>query len=400
MKRTSTVFMLSAVMVLFLFASCKKTDINPATSTAESSIENKMSENGANPDEAIFKTLPNATTNNHFYIESNKKSKNTILVFAQQQNGQLVLKDEVSSGGYGYGEALGSQSALAVSKNYNLLFAVNAGSGSISSFRINENTGALQLLFTASSNGQLPVSLSVHENKLFVLNAISSSICGYSFTPDGFLTKIEGAEHNLSAVNADGAQIKFQPDGAALYVTEKATNKIDKFILDKNGAVTASIIIQSQGVEPFGFDYARNNRFLVVSNAANGFSGAGSCTSYKFTNAGLSDVNGAVSNFETAPCWVATAKFGVFAFVSNTGTNNLSSYYIDANGALTLIKAVAAADGKAPIDIAVSDDNRFVYVIYSGSHTVAAYKRKPSGIIEFVDKVTTLPDFAAGLVTD
>ena len=111
----------------------------------------------------------------------------------------------------------------------------------------------------------------------------------------------------------------------------------------------------------------------------------------------LTDINGAVSNYESAPCWVATTRFGVFGFVANTASNNLSSYYIDKDGALTLIKAVAAADGSKPIDVAVSPDNRYVYSIYSGSHILVSYKRGGAGEIVFSDKVTSLPPFAAGL---
>lgn len=389
-----------AMITVLAFTSCKKTDVNPNTSSSQSSLQDMISENGTNPDEVIFSNATNNVSSlNHFYIESNKKSKNTIYVFTQKQTGQIVLEDEVASGGYGTGISLGSQGALCVSKDYDLLFAVNPGSNSVSSFRINPNTGGLKLLFTATTNGQLPNSVTVYGNKLFVLNNLSSSICGYTFSANGFLSPIAGSEHNLSGVNVDAPQIKFQPDGYAIYVTEKETNLIDKFSLNDKGAITSAIQIPSQGVEPFGFDYARENKYMVVSNAGNGSSGAGSATSYKFTNSGLDNINGAVSNFETAPCWVATTKHGAFAFVANAGSNNISSYYIDRNGVLTLIKAVAAQDGKTPLDLAVSSDNKFVYSFYSGSHSVVVYKRMPAGVIEYADKVTVLPAFAAGLAT-
>lgn len=398
MKLKSNVILLTAIVTMLTFAACKKTDVAPLTTESQSSLEVKMSENGTNPDEAIFSNpVSNVSSLNHFYIESNKKNKNTIFVFTQKPNGQIVLEDEVASGGYGSGEGLGSQGALCVSKDYNLLFAVNPGSNSVSSFRINSNTGGLKLLFTATTNGQLPNSVTVHGNKLFVLNNLSSSICGFTFSANGFISPIPGSEHKLSGMNVDAPQIKFQPDGYAIYVTEKKTDLIDKFSLNDDGAVTSVIQIPSHGVEPFGFDYAREGKYMIVSNAGDGASGAGSTTSYKFTNSGLDDINGAVSNYETAPCWVATTKHGAFAFVANAGSNSISSYYIDRNGVLTLIKAVAAQDGKVPLDLAVSPDNKFVYSFYSGSHSVVAYKRMPAGVIEYADKVTVLPAYAAGL---
>lgn len=384
----------SAIITVSAFTSCSKTENNLVP--ASTSLSEKISENGSNPDEAIFSKSASTAAPNHFYIESNKRSKNTILVFSQGSNGQLILNDEVTSGGYGSGEVLGSQGALAISKDYNLLFAVNAGSNSISSFRINSNTGGLTLLFTVYTNGQLPNSVTVHGNKLYVLNNLSSSINGYTFTSNGFLSPIAGSDHNLSGMHVDAPEIKFQPDGYAVYVTEKETNLIDKFSLNDKGAITSAIQIQSHGIEPFGFDYARDNRYMIVSNAANGFSGAGSVTSYNFTPQGLTDINEA-GDFETAPCWVATTRYGVFAFIANAASNNISSYYIDRTGVLTLIKPVAAADGKTPLDLSVSADNRFVYVIYSGSHSVVAYNRRAAGAIEYTDKVTTLPEYAVGL---
>ncbi len=388
----------SAVFAVLAFTSCSKTENKPPLASQDASLQNKVSENGTNPDEAIFSADAGAVASpSYFYTESNKRSGNTILVFSQTSNGQIILNDEVKSGGYGLGEGLGSQGAVAVSKEYNLLFAVNGGSNSVSSFRINKNTGGLTLLFTVYSLGNLTNSITVNKDKLYVLNTGTSNICGFTFSANGFLKKIEGSTHDLSGLGADARQIKFQPDGAAVYVTEKATNLIDKFSLDNNGAVVSAKNIQSNGIEPFGFDFARNNKFMIVTNAAGSASGAGSATSYKISASGLTDVNGPVGDYGTAPCWAATTKFGTFAFVANTQSNNLSSYYIDTDGTLTLIHGIAAADGKKPIDVAVSTDNKYVYAIYSGSHSIVAYKRKPAGVIELADKVSAIPDFAAGL---
>lgn len=401
MKFTSNISGLSAIFAVLLFTACNKTDIKqPASTTqnAEISLQDKMLENGENPDEAIFARSDDKNLPNHFYIETNYKSGNSILVFTQKSSGQLILNDEVRSGGYGNGKVLGSQGALCVDKENNLLFAVNAGSNSISSFSIDPSSGGLNLLSTAYTDGQIPNSLTVYGNKLYVLNNLSSNINGYTYTADGSMTPIAGSTHNLSGMNVDAPQIKFSPDGLALYVTEKKTNIIDEFTLDQNGNVISSVQITSHGVEPFGFDYARENQYMIVSNSANGFSGAGSATSYKFTATGLDNIGVPVSNFQSAPCWVATTKHGVYAFVTNTATNNISSYYVAPNGGLTLIKTIAAQnDGKAPLDIAVSADNRYVYQFYSGSYSVVSYKRMPAGEIEYSDKVNALPKTAAGL---
>ncbi len=402
MKVKNHILSITVITAVCTMAACNKMDnklLLPATASQAISSEQMTSENGNNPDELSLQSNATSSAESYLYTESNNAKGNTIIEFTQKIDGSLINRNEFASGGYGIGAGLGSQGALCISRDMNLLFAVNAGSGTISSFRIRRN-GTLQLLFTLSSNGVLPNSLTVHGNILYVLNTVSSAVCGFTVEANGFFSKIPGSEHNLSSISVDAPQISFQPDGKAVYITEKATNIIDKFDLDNNGAISSVRQIPSIGVTPFGFDFSRRARAMVVSNAANGFSGAGSCTAYKSNGyGGLKAVNSAVSDYETAPCWVATTQYGSFAFVSNTGTNNISSYYVDTTGALTLLKAVAAQNGTKPIDITVSHDNKYVYNVNSGSHTISEYKRMPAGAIALIGAVTTLPTYAAGLVS-
>jgi 6-phosphogluconolactonase len=101
------------------------------------------------------------------YTESNDAGQNTILTYVQNSNGKLSFLRSTASGGRGSGAALGSQGALAFDGvQVHWLFAVNAGSNSISSFSVDDN-GGLTLADTVSSNGILPVSLTFR-NKFFV----------------------------------------------------------------------------------------------------------------------------------------------------------------------------------------------------------------------------------------
>ncbi len=399
MKTLHYLFVLS--IAFLLLASCNKSDTNllPQTSAANTATDKLTSENGNNPDELALQTAASLTSS-YLYTESNAKGGNIIIEFTQTGNGLLINRNEFASGGRGTGEALNSQGALCVSRDMNLLFAVNAGSNTISSFRIQPN-GALRLLFTLNSNGNLPRSLAIHGNILYVLNEQSANICGFTVDANGFFSKIAGSVHNLSSLTGvDAPQIGFEPDGKAVYVTEKATNLIDKFDLDDNGAITSAMYIPSTGITPFGFDFSLRAKAMVVSNAANGATGAGSSTSYQLNGTGgLKAVNGAVGNFETSSCWLSATKYGSFAFVSNTSSNNISSYYIDTDGALTLLKPVAAQDGSKPIDIVVSYDDKYIYNINSGSHTLSEYKRFPGGTLKLIGAITSLPQYAVGLVS-
>jgi 6-phosphogluconolactonase (cycloisomerase 2 family) len=179
-----------------------------------------------------------------------------------------------------------------------------------------------------------------------------------------------------------------------VYVTEKAANIIASFAIDTMGVASPGVFTPSVGNNPYGFDFA-HQRFLVVSNAEGGNAGASSATSY--TDA-VQAVNGAVSDSGTAACWLATDKNGFNAYVSNAGSNNISSYSINpGNGHLALLMA-SAATPMHPIDIMVSGSNLYVYVISATNNTIEEYSRGANGTLTSIGTLTGLPATDAGLV--
>ena len=396
MKKTQGFWAIA--MLMLLFGACKKENqLSPTQNTISTSLQDMISENGNNPDEAIFTSNAEAAEVGYLYTESNAAMQNSILVFKKDETGMLTMQQQVNSGGAGLGAGLGSQGALVLNETHEWLFAVNAGDNTVSSFSVAAD-GNLTLKHTAASGGTVPNSVTVHGNILYVLNNGSSSICGFTVGADGELTKIEGSWHALSDTAVDAPQISFEPTGHALYVTEKATNKIDRFTLNETGGIASADFMPSTGETPFGFDYGRNKHFLIVSNAVGGLEDAGSCTSYSLSaNGMLNDRNGVVPNFQGAPCWVATTKHGIFAYIGNTASNSISSYYISETGNLYLINAIAALAGLATIDLIVSKDNRYTYAIGAVSHTLEAFERKPFGQLHHIGTVTSLPEFVVGL---
>ncbi|MGH2649558.1 MAG: lactonase family protein [Ginsengibacter sp.] len=401
------------IAIMFIVGACNKnadknimqTDDHPKTVT-----EAMMSENGANPDEQSITTesavasgsnIESATSfgNGHYvYTESNEAANNRILVYKISWNGSLHYEGSTASGGAGTGAGLGSQGALVLDKNHNWLFAVNAGSNSVSSFKVN-NDGSLTLAHTESSGGTGPNSVSVYGNMLYVLNHGSDNIHGFWIGSGGTLTNIQGSTQSLSATSVDAPQISFTPNGDWIVVTEKATNIISTFRVKNNGSVNPGIFTPSVGQTPFGFDFSRN-RFMIVSNAVGGAAGAGSATSYITGSNGVpKDINGAVPDLQAAPCWFATTKFGRFAYTTNTATNNISSYYVAPWGGLYLVQSEAAKTDMGPLDIVVATNNYYVYELNSKSNTIGGYHRKFFGGLEFINSASGLPAAATGLAT-
>ena len=379
-------FFLPVALVLFLL-SCQKENQQMPASNSPAAVSNKS---GAidlrNPDEKMLSTEI-TSPGGYLYSESNDGILNKIIIYKQGTDGTLTWWKEVASGGKGTGAGLGSQGAVCMSENHKWLFAVNAGSNSFSVFSIQEN-GDLTLRATVSSMGEKPNSITTYGKLVYVLNNTSSTICGFTFN-NGVLMKTAGSPHNLSGLNVDAPQIMFEPDGSGVVVTEKATNLVDVFKLDAAGGIVSVVYNQSTGATPFGFSYAR--KFLVVSDA-----GDGACTSYKERGSGiLHAVNGAVPDFEAAPCWVATTKYGFYAYTANAGSNTLSAYYVDSTGALSFIKSVTS--GLKPLDLIVSRDNKYLYNINANSQTIGAFKRITGGDLKAIGDVK-LATYAAGLI--
>jgi len=397
MKITSKLLMATVVF----FAACQKENTTtkaPVHSSDVNVSEAMLRENGNNPDENVLNAEGTSLAKGHIYIQSNDAAGNAILVYNQQQDGKLAWASTTGSGGNGSGAGLGSQSAVAINADNTLLFAVNAGSNSVSSFKIKKD-GSIELISTINSGGKLPVSVAVHKDLVYVVNSMSANISGYTIDADGNFTKIQGSKKALSDITALPAQIAFSPEGNSLLVTEKITNKISSFSLDANGAVAKSAYTNAVGVQPFGFNFSRG-RYMIVSNASQGADNASTCTSYQDLYLHVKDVNGAVPNYQSASCWVATTKFGRYAYVTNAKTNNIVSYYVNFFGAIFYIPWSPAPAGSAPTDITVSADNQFVYNINSGDHTISEFQRSLFGTLQPIGTVTSIPMFASGLAAN
>ena len=199
---------------------------------------------------------------------------------------------------------------------------------------------------------------------------------------NGTLTPLAGSTQPLiGGVAADPAQIGFSSDGSLLVVTEKAGNRIDTYTIDDDGLPSAPIDNPSNGMTPFGFEFNHSGT-LVVSEAFGGAANASAASSYSASDTGiLSVVSGSVANSQTASCWVVIPNNGKFAFVSNTGSGTISSYGIGSDETLTLVNSVAGTTGmgSSPIDMTLSNNSRFLFVLAAGSQSVVSFRVKKTG---------------------
>lgn len=331
------------------------------------------------------------------YTESNDATANAVFAYNRAADGTLTPLDVYATNGIGTGAGLGNQGALAMDAPKQLLFAVNAGDSSISTFEMHAD-GSLVLISKVASGGATPVSVTVSGDSVYVLNAgnatSAANIAGFHIDAGG-LTAVAGSTQPLSAATPGPAQIAFSPSGGLLVVSEKGTNKLDTYVVT-GGKAAEPHVQTSAGTTPFGFAFDANG-LLIVSEAAGGATGASTASSYTMTaNGVLTAVSSRIASSQSAACWIAIA--GTHAYASNTHSDDLSSYTIGANGTLTLDAGSAATTGGGPTDSAVTSSGDLLYVIDAGTATLSSYAIASDGSLGRKPDFVGIPEHATGLV--
>jgi 6-phosphogluconolactonase len=337
----------------------------------------------------------NPDNTGYVYTMSNDAGTNSVLIYKQEANGRLKYKATVNSGGAGNGMGLGSQGALALDRKHRQLYAVNPGGNSVSAFKVSQN-GMLTLSQTIAVEGSTPVSVTVHHSLLYVVNG-GGNICGFKIAQDGSLAKIDGSSRPLSMPTAGPAEILFKPDGSLLVVTEKATNKIAIFKVNSGGVAQPGEFHDAQAETPFGFVFAGRDR-LIITNAFGGAPDASTITSFSVGGHGSLNLISNIPDHEAAACWVVLTKDQDYAFVTNTGSNSISSLKVKNNGSLELVDSVAVSTGGAPTDIILSGNGKYAYNVNSMSHSIGQYKILNNGRLQSLGDLPGLPVAAAGIV--
>lgn len=337
--------------------------------------------------------------NKHVYILSNDVTYNTVLAYRRASNGTLTYSTSYLTGGTGTGGGLGNQGALFVDEGRKVLLTVNPGSNSISSFRITENGGELDLKSTISSRGTTPVSITMENDIVYVLNAGGSgNISGFRLGNNAKLTAIPNSTRSLSSNAAGAAQISFVNNGKVVAITEKATNKIITYTINEWGVPGMMHSVNSSTATPFGFATG-NNGNIFVSEAAGGAPAASKLSSYHISNNGsISLLTGSVGASQSAACWVVITNNGKYAYTTNTASNNLTNFDINKNtGAIAVNTAIAATSGMGPIDADLSNNSKYLYVLNAGSHSISVYKVENDGSLNNIQTVNGVPAGSTGL---
>jgi len=325
------------------------------------------------------------------FVQTDNTAGNQVVAYNRAADGALSLAGTYNTGGLGgqltgsVVDHLASQGSLTASPDGSTLYAVNAGSNTVSVFAVRGDQLALREV--VPSGGTFPVSVAVHGNLVDVVNAENGgSVQGFaSFF--GYLFAVPGSNRPLGLnpsatpqfVNTPG-QVAFSPDGSQLIVTTKANGSdIDVFGVGRFGTLTPSPVVNSEpGAVPFAvsFDAAGH---VVVAEA-----GSDALATFRLSPSGTVTPIDSVATGQAATCWVAQAQG--FFFASNAGSATVSGYASAANGQLTLIGQTGTDPGT--VDAAPSTGGQYLYVQTGGNGIVDEYRVNPAGTLTEFGSVT------------
>jgi 6-phosphogluconolactonase len=335
------------------------------------------------------------------FTSTNGTAGNEVLVFDDTASG-LQLRQRIATQGTGTGGGLGSQGAVTLSGDGRFLFVVNAGSHSVSTFRVGAR--GLRLMSVVPSGGLAPTSVTEMGGLVFVLNTMGAGgVMGFA-NLRGRLLPIANSARGLSASGGTApAQVGFTDDGDTLVVAERATNLLTTYRVMDDASLSPPQANASAGMTPFGFAFDKRGT-LLVSEAFGGAANASALSSYRFADAAPQTpvvISASVGTQQSAACWVAITPNGRFAYVTNTGSGTTSLYRIARDGRVALVQSVAAGTaGTGPIDAYVSENGRKLFVLNGRVQQIAAYRIASDGTLTAVGGASALPVGSVGLAAN
>jgi 6-phosphogluconolactonase (cycloisomerase 2 family) len=334
---------------------------------------------------------PPYRSNHPVFVQTDNLAGNQVIAYDQGRDGSLTEVGAYATDGLGGAlegsvvDHLASQGSLTYDAENGLLYAVNAGSDTVSVFAVSGDRLALRQVI--GSGGSFPVSVAVSHGLVYVLNAEEGGTLQGFQVGFGRLFPIPGSSRSLGLNPTETpqfthtpGQVAFSPDGSKVIVTTKGNGSdIDVFGVQAFGRLSSTPVVNSEpGTVPFAvtFDQAGD---LIVSQA-----GTNSVTSYALHHDGTVTPLSTVATGEEATCWVVLA--GNVVYASNAGSAALSNVGIGAGAQLSLLGTTETSGGS--VDAAVAANGRVLYVQGGAAGTVDAFSIGAQGALTKVGTVT------------
>lgn len=349
--------------------------------------------------EHLTATLPaqrhGAFDSHAVFVQNDDPTGNAVVAYTRLASGALTERGEYATGGRGgmlagsVVDHLASEGSLGYDDG--LLVAVNAGSDTITTFAVaGDRLIRLQVL---PAGGSFPVSVAMHGDRVFVLDARGGgAVQGYLRVGDR-LVPVPAWHRGLGLdptqtpeFTSTPGQIGFTPDGRQLVVTTKnGSDSVLVYGVGPFGLTQTPAVTQLPGAVPFGFAFDSDG-VLALTEA-----GTNSVATFRIGLGGHLVPLASAATGQAATCWAVAVRDQVYA--SNAGSGTLSGYEITPVGALQSLGTTSTDAGT--VDAAASPDGRFIYAQTGGSGIVDAFRVGAGGALEEVGSVT-VPNAVGG----
>jgi 6-phosphogluconolactonase (cycloisomerase 2 family) len=326
------------------------------------------------------------------FVQTDNTAVNRIVVYRRGADGTLSPAGSYATGGRGgildgsVVDHTASQGSLGLDTQHGLLYSVNAGSNTISVFAVHGDRLVLRQVL--GSGGTFPVSVTVHGDVVYVLNALNGgSVQGYRVLGTA-LVPLLGSHRALGLdptatpqFTTTPGQVAFTPDGSQLVVTTKGNgNDIDVFGVGASGRLSATPAVNSEpGTVPFAISFDQFGH-LVIAEA-----GTNAVSTFQLAGNGTVNLLNRVATGQAATCWVIPV--GSFLFASNAGTPSESRIAVSANGQLSLLGNTSTGPGAVDAATAAGNGGRFLYVQTGGNGGVDEFSVASSGALTKIGAV-------------
>ncbi len=299
---------------------------------------------------------------------------------------------------YGFGVYPGSISVdpfgkFAYVTNEGDPWGYEAGSnGSVAMYAIDATTGALTS--TGTINGNCPGLCNPSSMVLDPSGKFAYVVTGGAGVPYNVgmytLNATTGAITSIGEIAAGPVPISVAVDPAGNFVyvatlnaTPGSAGSFSMYAINATTGALASTGTIAAGTDPVSVAVDPAGKFAYVTN-----SGSNDVSMYS-----IDATTGAVTSIGTVaagstPTSIAIDPSGEFAYVTNSASNDSSMYTIDVTtGALTSIGTIAA--GSTPTSIAIHPSGKFAYVTNSGSNDVSMYSIDATGALTLIGTIGT-----------
>jgi 6-phosphogluconolactonase (cycloisomerase 2 family) len=325
------------------------------------------------------------------FVQSDNPAGNTVVAYDRAADGSLHQAGVYRTGGNGgvltgsVVDHLASQGSLAYDRAHGLLYAVNAGSDTVTVFGVRGDR--LTRRQVIGSGGTFPVSIAVHGSVLYVLNARDGgSVQGYLRVGDT-LVRVPSWHRSLGLdatqtpeFTHTPGQVAFTPDGRHLIVTTKANgSNIDVFAVNAFGGLSAAAVVNADpGAVPFAVSFDAGGHLAVAE------AGTNAVATFTVNGDGTLTLVDREGTGQAATCWIVGS--GSTFYASNAGSASLSGYHDGGDGTLTALGNAATDAGT--VDAAASSDGRYLYVQAGANGVVDGYRIGSDGTLTATGSVT------------